>query len=334
MHDEELTLDSPVPYDPESRQLGVLVGYDGSEQSIQALHYAARAAQRLGTTLSVVTAYTVPVMIYPNMASFPPEPDDVASQAAAEMLLEEATPHLRGYPGKVQLRTEHGDAAGVMVRLSGQARLAVVGARGRGGFLGLLLGSVSSALPAHSHCPTVVVPRQYEIGQSEGAARFAPVADDAPVVAGVDDSPRSQAVIALAAEAAQGRGAPLHLLMVMPAPETWGGMYASMLPAEVLIERKRAALAADLEETAAKVRTQFPEITVTSEVLLSDPATELVQRSADAQLTVVGTRGHGRVAGTLMGSVSRSVLHRATGPVLVVPDLDPERITAGSHRPR
>lgn len=334
MHDDELTPVSPFPYDPESRQLGVLVGYDGSEQSVQALHYAARAAQRLGSTLSVVNAYTVPVMIYPNMASYPPEPDDVARKAAAELLLEEATHHLRGYPGKIQLHAEHGDAAGVLVDLSAQARLAVVGARGRGGFLGRLLGSVSSALPVHAHCPTVVVPRQYEIGQGKGGARFAPVADDAPVVAGVDRSPRSRAVVAIAADAAHGRGAPLHLLMVMPAPESWGGMYSSMLPDQELIERQRVELTAALEETMAEVHTKFPELTVTCEVLLSDPATELVEQSAHAQLTVVGTRGHGRVASALLGSVSQSVLHRATGPVLVVPDLDPGLIAADSSRQR
>ena len=58
----------------------------------------------------------------------------------------------------VEAVIEIGDAAGVLVEESKAASLAVVGSRGRGGFAGRLLGTVSSALPAHSACPTVVIP--------------------------------------------------------------------------------------------------------------------------------------------------------------------------------
>ena len=321
MHADDVTANTPPRYEPASRPLGVLVGYDGSEQALLALHYAARAAQRLGTMLTVATAYTVPAKVYPNIASIPAEPDQVARQAAAELVLEEAEHQLRGYPGRIQLRTAQGDAAGVLVHLSATAQLAVVGARGRGGFLGRVLGSVSSALPAHAHCPTVVVPRQYEIARGQGPARFAPVEDQAPVVVGVDRSPHSRIAMAVAVEAARGRRAPLHLLMVIPSPESWGGMYSAMLPDLALIEQQRLELAADLEATAADLHRQHPNLTVTCEVQLADPASELIDRSAEAQLTVVGTRGHSRLASALLGSVSQSVLHHAAGPVMVVPDL-------------
>ena len=125
-----------LPYDPLTRELGVLVGFDGSEHSFEALDFAAQAATGMGTRLTVVTAYTVPAMVYPNMASMPPVPDDVARRAAAQEVLDEAAAHLKNHDGPLDLRAEEGDAAGVMVHLSAQARLAVVGARGRGGFLG------------------------------------------------------------------------------------------------------------------------------------------------------------------------------------------------------
>lgn len=334
MNDDIRTSDSPIPYVPDARELGVLVGFDGSDQAVLALHYAARAAQRLEARLTVVTAYTVPPMLYANIASIPTEPEAAARKAAAQQLLDEASEHLRGYPGEVAMGLEEGDAAGVMVRHSADAQLAVVGARGRGGFLGRLLGSVSSALPAHAHCPTVVVPSRYEIGTGEGAARFAPVQDDSPVVAGVDHSAQSDVAVLLAVQAARGRKAPLHLVMAMPPPENWGGGYGIAIPESGIIEKHRQELAADLTRYADTLRARYPDLELTSEVELADPATQLVEHSARAQLVVLGTRGHGRVASAVLGSVSRSVLQRAEGPVMVVPDLDPARIRTDRRRPR
>lgn len=334
MNDDVRTTDSPIPYDPDRRPFGVLVGYDGSEQAVLALHYAARAALRAECRLTVVNAFSVPLMVYPNMASMPQVPDDVASQAAAEQLLGKAHAHLHGYPGEVELVAAQGDAAGVMVKHSAEARLAVVGARGRGGFLGRLLGSVSSALPAHAHCPTVVVPRDYEIGEGEGAERFALVEDDAPVVAGSDSSAQSRVAMQFAALAAMERKAPLHLVMSIPPPDYWGAWYPGLVPDAALLDRRNQELADELADHAAQLRGQFPSLEVTSEATVGDPGTQLLRWTRTAQLTVVGTRGHGRMASALLGSVSRIVLQHAAGPVMVVPDLGPERIGESPRRPR
>ncbi|WP_193103818.1 universal stress protein [Brachybacterium sp. FME24] len=334
MNDDVRTSNSPIPYDPDSRALGVLIGYDGSEQAVQALHYAARAAQRSGSRLTIVTAYTLPAMVYTSPATMPAVPDDVAREAAARELLQEAHQHLQGYPGEIELRATFGDAAGVLKHLSAEARLVVVGARGRGGFLGRLLGSVSSALPSHAHCPTVVVPGHDAIGEGEGAGRFAPVQDDAPVVVGSDRSEQSRVATVIAALAATERKAPLHLAMTMPPAENWGAWYPELIPDPRLQEQRRQQLAGQLAADADLLREQFPSLQVSSEVEMGDPATQLVEYSRTAQLTVVGTRGHGRVARALLGSVSRALLQRAEGPVLVVPDLSPERIGKDPRHPR
>jgi len=301
----------------ESRPLGVLVGYDGSDQAVQALRYAARAALREQRSLTVVTAYTVPTMAYAEAALTPVMPAEVARLNAAREVLDEAREHLHDYPGPVDLRVEWGDAAGVLVKLSAQALVAVVGARGRGGFLGRLLGSVSSALPAHAHCPTVVVHRGYDLG--EGAHRFEPVDDDAPVVVGIDGSARAEAALEVAARAAASRGTSLHVLMVIPSPDDWGGSYAAWLPDPDVVETHRARAATGLERSLEERRAATPQLAITSQVVIGDPARVLITASADAQLTVVGTRGHGRLTSTLLGSVSRSLLQLAEGPVMVVP---------------
>ena len=71
MHDDGFTSQSPLPAD---RPLGVLVGFDDSDHSVLALHYAARAAQRMDVPLTVVTAYTVPTMAYADAALIPASP--------------------------------------------------------------------------------------------------------------------------------------------------------------------------------------------------------------------------------------------------------------------
>lgn len=344
MHDDDITSQSPtagpppLPADPGPRPLGVLLGFDASDHSVRALYYAARAAQRLGSPLTVVTAYTVPAMAYADATLVPSVPAEVARLAAAEQLLEVAREHLRDYPGELDLRTEHGDAAGVLVRLSEKAQLVVVGARGLGGFLGRLLGSVSSALPAHAHCPTVVVPEQYEIDPGEGAERFAPQQLDAPVVAGVDLYQLNRPAMEHAAQEARRLRAPLQLLAVMPRPDAWGTAYMAWLPDANILEKHQHELAKELEVVIESLREAHPDLAISGQAMVADPAPSLLSATETAQLTVLGTRGHGRVVSTLLGSVSRAVLSKAQGPVMVVPPTAPgtQAAAAGtdSNHPR
>lgn len=336
MHDDGSTHQSPtadrppLAKDPAARPLGVLLGFDASEHSVRALYYAARAAQRLGSRLTVITAFTVPAMAYADPTLVPSVPAEVARHTAAKELLEVAHEHLRDYPGEVDLRAEHGDAAGVLVDLSAQAQLAVVGARGLGGFLGRLLGSVSSALPAHAFCPTVVVPEQYEIDTSEGAGRFAPMQFDEPVVAGVDLYQLNQLAMDYAAQEARRRMAPLQLLAVMPRPDAWGTAYMAWLPDANILERHQQELAKELDEVIESLRESYPDLTISGKAMVAEPAPSLLDATKTAQLTVLGTRGHGRVVSTLLGSVSRAVLAKAEGPVMVVPPTAPAAAAAAA----
>ncbi|MBD4516440.1 universal stress protein, partial [Xanthomonas citri pv. citri] len=73
--------------------------------------------------------------------------DDSRLREGVQALLEEVAGKLDADGVRPELRVEIGDAAGVLVELSADASLLVSGARGRGGFMGRLLGSVAAALP-------------------------------------------------------------------------------------------------------------------------------------------------------------------------------------------
>lgn len=290
-----------------STNLGILVGYDGSELAARAVEYAAAEAARRDTPLTVVAAFTVPTMIYPNIASMPAENEEKASLRAVEELLGEAAGLLRDHEGKVSYRADQGDAAGVLKDLSAQAQTVVVGARGRGGFMGRILGSVSTALPAHSRCPTIVVPSSL----SETA--------EARVVVAVDGSDAGRLAMFTAAEAASSRGAALDIVSVLPAGDEWLYWYPELeLSAEVSGRRKKQ-LEASLEAEVSAVTQQLPELQVSAEVRIGDPIEKIVEATKSAQLTVLGTRGRGPVRSALLGSVSRGVLHRGHSPIMVVP---------------
>ncbi|HEX2247551.1 MAG TPA: universal stress protein, partial [Arthrobacter sp.] len=134
---------------------GIVVGVDGSDQSHCALVWAAQEAQKRRTPLHVITAYTVPVFAASSMDAGYATLDDAVIREGAEAVLQQAVEKLDNYGIEVHATVETGDAAGVLLELSEEAELVVVGTRGRGGFMGRLLGSVSSAVPAHARCPSV-----------------------------------------------------------------------------------------------------------------------------------------------------------------------------------
>lgn len=300
------------------RKLGVVVGFDGSPYAKLALHYAARSAQRRGCVLTVLTSFTVPPGVYAHLASVPRVPDEQLKEQATKERLDQARELLKDYPGEVSYVAEEGDAAGILVEKSQDAQLLVVGGRGLGGFLGLLLGSVASALPAHANCPTVIVPGNYDEG--EGAARFAPVERSAPVVVGVDGSANSRTAVLEAARAAVEREVQLQVLMVLPPLEgalTWYPQLTDQMTERT--EQRRAELQKTLNEESHWVKGHFPEVEVATTVESGDPVAVLRENSRTAQLTVVGTRGNGGFKSAMLGSVSRGLLLRAEGPVMVVP---------------
>ncbi len=133
----------------------IVVGVDGSACSKEALAWAARQAELTGCPLMAVTTWTLPT----SYGWAPPAPDTVDTRAELQGMLErivkEVVGESRSFP--VELEVLPGHPATVLTELSRDASLVVVGSRGHGGFVGLLIGSVSEHLATHAQCPVVVV---------------------------------------------------------------------------------------------------------------------------------------------------------------------------------
>ncbi|MBG6217832.1 nucleotide-binding universal stress UspA family protein [Arthrobacter sp. CAN_A6] len=310
---------------------GIVVGVDGSDQSVCALLWAAREAERRNVPLHVVTAYTIPVFAASSMDAGYATVDDAVIREGARSVLDESLTHLEDLRVEVVPRIETGDAAGVLLDLSEEAELVVVGSRGRGGFVGRLLGSVSSALPAHAKCPTVIVPLcssprlgRPELAEKHRKSGTVPSKEgvEPVVVVGVDGSEHARTASLAAAEEAQSRGLALRVVCSL-AP--FNGSLA-WVPAPLDREALHADITVQLNAGRDWLQSHFPDLPITVELRDGPPAEVLIKASATSELLVLGTRGRGGFTGMLMGSTSQAVLHHAKGPVLVVPDRDDPRL--------
>lgn len=132
----------------------IVVGVDGSPEAEAALRWAHAAAQRTGATLDVVTAWSLPAAFSWDVGAY-----GIDWQGDAEKSLQASLDQVFGSERPANLRTFalEGDPAHRLIEHARSAQMLVVGNRGRGGFLGLLLGSVSSKCAAHATCPVLIV---------------------------------------------------------------------------------------------------------------------------------------------------------------------------------
>jgi nucleotide-binding universal stress UspA family protein len=142
----------------------ILVGVDGSVGSDRALAWALEEARAHGATLVVAHAWQPPLVYGTGFAPAPVVPPDGAYEEAAKAVLDDALERVVGPEAGVvvESRLLEGSAGEVMVTLAGECDLAVVGSRGHGNLVGLLLGSVSQHVAHHAACPVVVVPTPHK----------------------------------------------------------------------------------------------------------------------------------------------------------------------------
>lgn len=251
----------------------VVVGFDGSPAAGVAVRWAAAEARLRAISLVAWTA---------------------AGDDQVDLVREDLDELTAGYP--VTVVTSLGAAAELLPHYCSDADLLVVGNRGRGGFPGLLLGSVSRSCLSHAPCPVVVVRADTKLGTGHGR-----------VLAGVDASAGGRAALLMAAAEATRRDVPLHAVHAVH----WDDLGAEMVrpSRQELVAWGRRLVASEISATGAAAHPV---------IVPGRAADVLVEHSRRGDLLVIGSRGRGAVAGALLGSVSADCVKRAACPVLVV----------------
>jgi len=139
---------------------GIIVGVDGSSHSQVALEWAMQEAAVRREPLTVITVEQVAASGWHGMVVFPADEQFlVQAREAALELVEKAALQLDGADRPpVTVQAVFGLPAEKLIEASKDADLVVVGSRGTGGFTRLMMGSVSTQVAHHAHCPVVVVP--------------------------------------------------------------------------------------------------------------------------------------------------------------------------------
>ncbi|MEP6797328.1 MAG: universal stress protein [Lapillicoccus sp.] len=137
----------------------LVVGVDGSEPSLAALRWAEFLAPAMGSTIQVVAVWQATTAFGLMGEGWGALPSDWNPAGITRDALEAAVNEVFGdhRPAGLETRVEEGNTAQVLLELSADARMLVIGSRGHGGFTSLLLGSVSAACTEHATCPVLVV---------------------------------------------------------------------------------------------------------------------------------------------------------------------------------
>lgn len=140
----------------EQAQPWIVVGVDGSEPSKQALRWAQRLATGAGARIEAVIGWQYPVATSWGAAAMPLDYD---VEKEMDKVLTDTVDAVFGAerPAGLKLTVAEGHPASVLIERSAGALMLVVGSRGHGGFMGLLLGSISASVAERASCPVLVV---------------------------------------------------------------------------------------------------------------------------------------------------------------------------------
>ncbi|MFF7177499.1 universal stress protein [Streptomyces sp. NPDC008121] len=281
----------------------IIVGVDGTPDSLLAADWAAREARRRGSSLVLLHGYVPPVGRYRLLAG-----DIEHAHRAARQLLDDATAWVRERFGDLEVTTDldQRPEAELLVEHSRHARMIVLGSRRPGPVTGFLLGSVGLRVLSRAACPVVMI--------RGGTPRRGP--QDGEIVAGIPGEAEAETVLAFAFEAAALRDAPLRAVRAWNLPTVFTyepGLLRRSDEHGGLEEAHRH----DLTQLLAPWRRHYPQVTVVEHVELGPTSELLVSLAASAQLLVVGRRAEPR--SRYVGHVAHATLHFADVPIALVP---------------
>jgi len=284
----------------------IVAATDGSEESVQAIEWAAREAALRGAPLRIASA---PALL-PRMVSRagPGDVDtvtDVLSKHRDQALAAAVERAVKIAPGLLIDTDQLTGAPAQAVTESGSgALMLVVGSRGIGAFTALLLGSVSRYAASHAPCPVVLI-------------RDHTAATRRQIGIGIGDPDHCADSLAFAFEEASLRQASLVAIHARHTPQTdisrAGDEFTAANPHALEAEAAR-----QLEGLLNEWREKYPDGPVSTDVVHGHPGRALAGLSARADLVVIGRHDkHPALPGP--GTVRHAVLNHAHGPVVVVP---------------
>ncbi|MER7756778.1 universal stress protein [Kitasatospora sp. NPDC097643] len=275
----------------------IVVGFDGSPESLAATEWATREAGRRGLPLELLQAWPWPTRDVVGS-------DEVYRHSREQLAAREA--ELRAARPGLPVTSAHlrGEPAEALGHAAESATLLALGSRGLGPVHGFLIGSVSQEVLGRAACPVVLV------RAGEGGP-------DGPVLVGLDLARPADKVLAFAFEAAARRSAPLRIVHVWSPPAGseylasdavggWEGELSS-------VERSR------LSEVLEPWRSRYPRVEVAADLVRGKAAVVLVEAASTARLVVLGRRLRRKPLGAHLGPVAHAAIHHVRCPVAVVP---------------
>jgi nucleotide-binding universal stress UspA family protein len=268
----------------------VVVGVDGSAVAYDALRFAADEAARRSARLVIAHAG-------PEPGWSPEEPPAYELRASATDLPTESTeiataahPDL---PCETVVRSD--DPARLLIELSANADLVVVGTHRTGRTAGFVLGSVSQRVAGQAHCPVVAV---------SGAAPL----ELGPILLGASGSVGGLAALRFACAEARLRGVGVHCLRAIT---------ESAVPAHGMRAAQEVA-EQTLEYLGGVAAFEYPDVPFVGELCLGGPFGALEDAARDSALVVLGTR---QLAGEMLphlGPIGSWLLHQTRCPLVIV----------------
>jgi len=138
---------------------GIVVGVDGSGHSRRALERAVAEAVTHGAPLTVLTIHQAVRDVYGSVSHYQEDASLTAkAKEAAQAETDQVLATLGSQPASVTVTAVHGLPVDELIKASEGADMLVLGRRGFGGFARLTMGSVTSQVAHHAHCPVLIVP--------------------------------------------------------------------------------------------------------------------------------------------------------------------------------
>ena len=285
----------------------IVVGVDGSESSQDALRWAVAEAKLRNVPLEALMAwgYLDQHHVPAEAHYFEPDYDEADARAAlGQYVLEALGPDAAS---GVKLRPSVDLPARALLEAAEDAALLVVGARGRGGFASLLLGSVSQKVLHHATCPVAVI---------RGGQEPSPPSGEGRIIVGVDGSLHADTALRWAIAEGRLRDSSVEVVHAWHMPFVAPYPYVSAELDGTLFEKD----ARDIVDGAIRRAKPTADDRVSTVISLSGPSSLLLETAKGADLIVVGSRGLSPAKAAVLGSVSHQVTLHATCPVVVIPE--------------